>query len=396
MSWPTVSLEEISESVVYGLNASATNDEHGPRFLRITDIHESSVEWNTVPSCECSEKELEKFRLSSGDIVFARTGATTGKSCLIRNCPTDSVFASYLIRVRLNEKANPEYISHFFNSPIYWAQVRSTAVGAAQPGINATKLKKMQIPLPPIDEQKRIASILDKVDEIKQNIHKMKDLKEQTELSIFLEMFGDPVANNKQWEIQKLGNVTSSIRSGSTPKGGSKNYVEDGITFFRSQNVWRNKIEFSDVAFIDEKMHSSMKKTSLKRNDILITKTGRINTENSSLGRAALFTGEDDTANINGHVYFIRLDNDSILHEFVVYILTTDIFREYIRSVCVGGIDKRQLNKDHIENFPIICPPLNLQEKFISRIKKLSLSAKNIRVNLSSNLNKSATQEMLT
>ena len=128
----------------------------------------------------------------------------------------------------------------------------------------------------------------------------------------------------------------------------------------------------------------------------MITKTGRINTENSSLGRAALFTGEDDTANINGHVYFIRLNDYNFLHEFVVYILTTDIFREYIRSVCVGGIDKRQLNKDHIENFPIISPSLNLQKKFISKIKLLSSLTKNSRIDFSSTLTDSVTQEVLT
>ena len=86
-----------------------------------------------------------------------------------------------------------------------------------------------------------------------------------------------------------------------------------------------------------------MQKTSLKSGDILITKTGRINTENSSLGRAAMFLGEDDSANINGHVYLIRLKPE-VLKEFVLYIMTSLEYREYIRSVCVGGIDKRQID----------------------------------------------------
>ena len=82
-------------------------------------------------------------------------------------------------------------------------------------------------------------------------------------------------------ECTKLGQITDGIRSGSTPKGGSKNYVEDGVIFFKPKCV-EKQIELSDVAYIDEKMHSSMKKTRAKKNDILITKTGRINTENSS------------------------------------------------------------------------------------------------------------------
>lgn len=111
-----------------------------------------------------------------------------------------------------------------------------------------------------------------------------------------------------------------------------------------------------------------MSKSSLKNKDILMTKTGRINTENSSLGRAALFLGEDDSANVNGHVYLIRLQKE-VLHEFVVFILTMKEYRDYIRSVCVGGIDKRQINKEHLEEFPIIIPPISVQKEFVKQLK---------------------------
>ena len=100
----------------------------------------------------------------------------------------------------------------------------------------------------------------------------------------------------------------------------------------------------------------------------MITKTGRINTENSSLGRASIFLGEDDSANINGHVYLIRLKPE-VINEFVLYIITTKEYRDYIRSVCVGGIDKRQINKDHLEQFPIIDPPVEAQQQFIERLQ---------------------------
>lgn len=96
-----------------------------------------------------------------------------------------------------------------------------------------------------------------------------------------------------------------------------------------------------------------------------MTKTGRINTENSSLGRAALYDGEDDMANVNGHVYFIRLKK-GVNNKFVLRILVSPEYRDLIRSVCVGGIDKRQLNKEHIEGFPIICPPNDMIEKYVA------------------------------
>ena len=162
--------------------------------------------------------------------------------------------------------------------------------------------------------------------------------------------------------------LSTLITNGNTPKGGSENYVDKGILFLRSQNVWRNRIELDDVAYIDEATHHSLKKSSLKHKDILITKTGRINTENSSLGRAALYLGEDDSANINGHVYLVRLDG-SVVPEYVVTILTSEAYRKYIRKVCVGGIDKRQINLDQVEGFPIILPSVDLQKQFATFVE---------------------------
>ena len=170
-----------------------------------------------------------------------------------------------------------------------------------------------------------------------------------------------------------LKDCCSKIGSGATPKGGKSVYIERGTSFIRSQNVWRNRIDLSDVVYIDESTHNGMSKSSVHHNDILITKTGRINTENSSLGRAALYQGDDNTANINGHVYLVRL-KDCVNPQFVVTILTSEAYRKYIRKVCVGGIDKRQINLDQVENFPIIQPPLADQIMFASLLKQIDKS----------------------
>jgi type I restriction enzyme S subunit len=202
-------------------------------------------------------------------------------------------------------------------------------------------------------------------------------------------MFGDPINNPMGWEVKKLKNISTKILSGNTPKGGSEVYVDEGIMFFRSQNVWKNKLVLDDIAYIDKETHNKMLKSSLKNRDILMTKTGRINTENSSLGRAAMFIGEDDSANINGHVYLIRLQEGEI-NEFVLFILTTNEYRDYIRSVCVGGIDKRQINKEHLEEFPIIYPPIELQNEFasfVNQVDKLKFEMQQSLTELENNFN---------
>jgi type I restriction enzyme S subunit len=162
-NWEIVRLDEITKSIDYGITASADAKPVGPKFLRITDIQGNRVDWDTVPYCRCDERKAAEARLERGDIVFARTGATTGKSFLIAQHPENAVFASYLIRVRPSESVNPFYLAEFFQSAAYWSQVKSMAQGAAQPGINASKLSMLRIPLPPLKVQDRFATIAETV-----------------------------------------------------------------------------------------------------------------------------------------------------------------------------------------------------------------------------------------
>ena len=130
--------------------------------MRITDIQDDAVEWTTVPSCDISTKEKEKYLLHEGDIVFARTGATVGKSYLIRGNVPEAVFASYLIRVRLQRDIEPKYIAYFFKSHSYWRQISERQAGIGQPNVNGSKLADLQIPLAPKEDQKNIVAEIEK------------------------------------------------------------------------------------------------------------------------------------------------------------------------------------------------------------------------------------------
>ena len=245
--------------------------------------------------------------------------------------------------------------------------------GATRQKLTQAAMRKMQIPSRSMDEQKQIVDELNHIMKIKKQRQKELVLLDNLIKARFVEMFGDSVANPMKWPIKKLKDLSVQINSGNTPKGGSENYVEEGITFFRSQNVWKDRLEMDDIAYIDLKTHARMKRSSLKHGDILMTKTGRINTENSSLGRAALYMGQDDMANVNGHVYFIRL-KEGVNNKFILRILVSPEYRDLIRRVCVGGIDKRQLNKEHIEDFPIICPPKDMIDEYVSFVDQIDKS----------------------
>ena len=154
--WVWTTIAEISSSINYGVSESAKVTGKY-RLLRITDIQDGKVSWESVPFTDYPEDKAIAFELSDGDILFARTGATVGKSYLVEAAPNNAIFASYLIRVQYSHSVIPQYIKFFFESGYYWEQISSNSVGVGQPNVNGTSLGKLRIPLPPAAEQKRIS-----------------------------------------------------------------------------------------------------------------------------------------------------------------------------------------------------------------------------------------------
>ena len=178
-SWKWVRWGDLSESIQYGFNAPAL--ESGRiRMVRISDIQDGSVQWNTVPFCEIDEKEISTYLLKPNDILFARTGGTVGKSYLVREVPEEAIYAGYLIRTRYSSLLCPEYMKHFMGSKLYWNQLRNGTIATAQPNCNGKTLSKMILPLPPLAEQKRIVARIEEmlplVDRYEQAWNRLEDL----------------------------------------------------------------------------------------------------------------------------------------------------------------------------------------------------------------------------
>ena len=154
-TWRWIRINNISKSVLYGISNSAENSGNS-KLLRITDIQNNNVDWNKVPYTTVTTREKETYKLISGDIVFARTGATVGKSYFIEECPNNAVYASYLIKITFYNQILSNYISQFFNSNFYWQQIINKSSGIGQPNVNGTSLKEIILPIPPYQEQRKI------------------------------------------------------------------------------------------------------------------------------------------------------------------------------------------------------------------------------------------------
>lgn len=145
----------------YGYTEKAHWEKVGPKFLRITDIQDNKVDWDEVPWCPIDEAGMKQYAVQIGDIMIARTGATTGKSYLICD-DVEAVFASFLIRLKVVDKnLDYNYLYGYMQSEDYWRQITDFSSGIAQPGVNANKLKQIKFKCPSRPEQHEIVRLID-------------------------------------------------------------------------------------------------------------------------------------------------------------------------------------------------------------------------------------------
>ena len=158
--WRKSPLSELCELINYGYTESAVNEEIGPKFLRITDIVPSFINWDSVPYCKIEESKKEKFLLKEGDIVIARTGATVGYAKRINKRHPESVYASYLVRLRINSEIDNKIVGILLESDFYKEFVKSNISGAAQPNANAKVLTRFELLVAPKKIQQEFCDII--------------------------------------------------------------------------------------------------------------------------------------------------------------------------------------------------------------------------------------------
>lgn len=354
--YPVITLGKLAEKIDYGFSASATDVGDGPKFLRITDIQDDHVNWSTVPLCEADKQDTIKYALAEGDIVFARTGATTGKSYLIRHCPQNSIFASYLIRVRPSKDVDSGYLSRFFQTSSYWRQINLNTSGTAQGGVNATKLKTLLVPLPPLEEQRRIAAILDKADGVRRKRKEAIRLTEELLRSTFLEMFGDPVTNPKGWETHKLKEFTKRPITYGILKPGP--HVSEGIPMLRIQDIHNGRVTASGIHKVSPELSSEYSRTVLRGGEIVISLVG-------TLGLTALIPESLKGANVHRNLGVIDIESEIVLSSFIFHYFKFSGIENFLLKNTKGGVQSL-LNLGELREMPVNLPPLSLQQDFES------------------------------
>lgn len=225
--WKKSNLGNISSDEMYGMNSAAKDYDGFNKYIRITDISETSNKFIPNPLTSPDGNLEDKYKLKKGDIVFARTGASTGKTYLYDENDGNLYFAGFLIKFHINN-ANPKFI--FYNTLkdeyLNWVSVMSVRSG--QPGINSNEYKKLPLNLPSLEEQKKISNFLTSIDkkiELLENKHKYyQDFKRYLMQQIFAQKLR--FADNENWKTVKLGDVCK-ITMGQSPS--SENYSENNF-----------------------------------------------------------------------------------------------------------------------------------------------------------------------
>ncbi len=237
----------------------------------------------------------------------------------------------------------------------------------------------IEINLPSIEEQNRIVYELEKIEKMIENKHRQEEKLDMLIRAKFLKMFGSPF-DNKKFESKKLGDISILISDGSNIDTTLYQEKED-VLFFRIQNVWRNEFRLDDSVYISKETNQKYKSTSLLNGDILISKIGRFYTKDSSLGRVALYRGENNKANYSNNIMRIRL-KEGYNSEFINIVLNLKEYQQFIRNESKGGTDKRALSKKVIENFPVLNPPMDSQMEFINIVKIIDAQKENCNSNI--------------
>ena len=420
--WAWTRLGNLSAAIQYGLSNSA-KQQGTHRLLRITDIQDGKVNWDTVPFTTVDDPET--YLLKTGDIVFARTGATVGKSFLITEIPYPSVYASYLIRIRLLGNLLPEYIYQFFDSACYWSQITDKSVGVGQPNCNGTSLKELLIPLPPINEQLRIVptaqallAYVAKIDAEKKSLlsiataakAKILDLAIRGQLvpqdpadeptSVLLERI-----RAEKEELIKRGKIKRDKKESIIFRGEDNSYylndgqmtvdisddlpfdIPDSWRWVRLKDVFiinpRNMLDDDlDVSFIPMPLIDdgySGKHTSEVRQWKEV-KTGFTHFTEGDVGIAKItpcFENRKSTVfeNLsNGYgagtteLHVLRPFGKNILAQYLLAYVKTDYFVENGKQTFTGDVGQQRISKAYVENAYFPLPPIKEQERIVQQI----------------------------
>ena len=317
------------------------------------------------------------YVLNEGDLIVAMTEQAEGLlgSSAIIPCSGRYLHNQRLglVQIRNQYEADKGFLYYLFNSKPVRQQIRGSASGTKIRHTAPSRIGEVNVRVPPLPVQRRIADILSAYDDLIENNQRRIKILEEMARSLYREWFvhfrfpghdkvkmvSSPLGPIPQgWEAVTLKDVTSKIGSGATPRGGKEAYKTEGIRLIRSLNVYDYRFEFADLAFIDEGQAAELDNVTVSAKDILLNITG------ASVARCCMVPSYLLPARVNQHVSIVRTDLRRADAYYVLDTINSEQNKQQLLAFAQGGATREALTKETIENFPIMLPPHPLLDKY--------------------------------
>ena len=335
-----------------------TDSEDGINWIKIGDAQEGS-KYITSTKEKIRPEGLKKSRfVHKGDFILSNS-MSFGRPYILKvdGCIHDG----WLVIHDENEVFIKDYLYYILSSPIMYAKFSQLAVGGVVNNLNSSLVRKVTIPIPPKSTQLSIISELDKINElIRLKKEQLKDYDNLAQ-SIFYEMFGDPVENEKGWEVKKLGEVCNQITDGT--HNSPTNTKNGDFKYVTAKNIKKEGIVLDNITYVDADTHHSIySRCNPEYGDILYIKDG------ATTGIATINNLNEEFSLLSS-VALLKLE-DKIINYYLKAVLNTPSLYNCVRTN-MGGAAITRLTLVKIKAIKIPLPPLPLQHLFAQRIEQI-------------------------
>lgn len=403
--WKYKILGEISSSIEYGLNASAKDFDGIHKYLRITDIDDSSrlflADKLSSPDVDFTEGDYENYKLQINDLLFARTGASVGKTYLYRESDGEVYYAGFLIRARLCDSYDGNFVFQQTLTDKYKQFIEITSQRSGQPGINGKEYGSWKIGMTSYSEQSAIGSLFRTLDDLlasyKDNLANYQSLK-ATMLSKMFPKAGQIVPEIRlegfegDWRIVKLGDVLSGLKSGLSRELSNDDI---GLPVIRANNISDGNLNLDrDIKywFKEDPKGANTANYFVKKNDILVN---FINSE-AKMGTAAIVSREPDRETIYT-TNILKLTVKEDYYPYFIYLMTfVQSYQNYIKSITKPAVNQASFTTVDFKKYEFLCPAFQEQQAigaYFSNLDNL-ISAHQEKISQLETLKKKLLQDM--
>jgi type I restriction enzyme S subunit len=351
--WPTLSLGEAGVSVLDCVHKTPAGATAGYPYIAIPDLADGRVSLSKVRRIVKSDwiEWTRRHRPRAGDVIVTRRGRV-GDSAPIPN-GMECAIGQNLVLLRSDEsQVTQSFLRWLCRSPPWFSEVdRLINVGAVFSSLNVRDLPRFELPIPPISEQRRIAAVLDTLDELIETNRQIV----AAALDLATASFSELVARSPG--SARLSDVTTKIGSGATPRGGKDVYQESGVGFIRSQNVYDGEFAFEGLVRISDAAADSLRGVAVMSGDVLMNITGE------SVTRTALVPDRALPARVSQHVAIVRPDAQVLEPRFLILALLSAPIKAHLNGLSSAGATRRALTKAHLSETRIPLPPLAEQRR---------------------------------